>query len=83
MRFIRRPMKILAQDKDDVLHFLQNEALRRTNDQLGVYTLAEDDAGQLVLFIEGFTLLGSGTVSLGGDLLHVTGGSVMKAQKPS
>jgi hypothetical protein len=76
-------MKTLAQGKDEVLHFLQHEALRRTNEQQGGYTLAEDDAGQLVLFIEGFTFLGSGTISLGGNLLHVTAGSVMKAQKPS
>jgi hypothetical protein len=76
-------MRILAQGKDDVLRFLENEALRRTNEQQGVYTLAEDDAGQLVLFIEGFTFLGSGTVSLGGNLLQVNWGSVMKAQKPS
>jgi hypothetical protein len=76
-------MRTLAEGKEAVLHYLENEALGRTNEQSGVYMLQRDDAGNLVLHFAGFTFIGSGTVSIGGNLLDVTDGLVIKFQKPS
>ena len=42
-----------------------------------------DDAGNIVLFLEGFTFIGAGTVSLGGRVLDVVDGRVVKMQHPS
>ncbi len=41
-----------------------------------------DDTGTLVLFCEGHTFIGTGSVSLGGNLLNVIDGRVT-LQKPS
>jgi hypothetical protein len=56
-------MRTIAEGKDAVLTFLENEALKRTNEKQGVYQLMRDDANDLVLFIVGHTFVGSGTVS--------------------
>ncbi len=61
--------------KQDVLDHLEN------ND--GVWLLQRDDAGNLVLNIGGLTFVGTGTVSLGGNLLDVIDGRVVKFKKPS
>jgi hypothetical protein len=76
-------MQTIVQGKYDVLEHLENEALKRTNENPGVYMLQRDDAGNLVLFLAGFTFIGSGTVSLGGNLLDVIDGQLVKIQKPS
>jgi hypothetical protein len=76
-------MQTIAQGKADVLSFLENEALRRTDEKPGVYSLLRDDGGNLVLFLEGFTFIGAGTVSLGGRVLDVADGHVVKMQHPS
>ncbi len=76
-------MQTIAQDKTAVLSFLENDTLRRTNEQAGVYLLARDDAGNLFLPIEGFTFLGFGTVSIGGQILDVVEGRVITVRRPS
>ena len=76
-------MQTIAEGKADVLSFLENEALRRTDEKPGAYRLVRDDAGNLVLFLEGFTFIGAGTVSLGGRVLNVADGRVVKIQNPS
>jgi hypothetical protein len=76
-------MKTLAEGKEAVLDFLENETLKRTNEKPGVYMSQRDDAGNLVLFFAGFTFIGSGSVSLSGNLLVVVDGSVVRSQKPS
>lgn len=76
-------MQTIAEGKSDVLSFLEHEALRRTDEEPGVYSLVRDDAGNLVLFIEGFTFVGFGTVSLDGRLLAVADGRVIEVQQPS
>jgi hypothetical protein len=76
-------MQEIAQGKEAVLEFLENEALKRTNEQPGVYMSMRDDANQLVLYCSGFTFIGSGTVSLGGNLMNVVDGRLVELQKPS
>ncbi|MGA3071299.1 MAG: hypothetical protein ABSD43_13910 [Terracidiphilus sp.] len=76
-------MQTIAEGRLDVLSFLENEALRRTDEKPGVYSLVRDDSGNLILFIEGFTFVGFGTVSIGGHMLDVVDGRVVKAQRPS
>jgi hypothetical protein len=76
-------MQTIVEGKSEVLSFLQNEALRRTDEKPGVYSLVRDDAGYLILFIEGFTFVGFGTVSVGGRLLDVVDGRIAKMQTPS
>jgi hypothetical protein len=76
-------MQTVAEGKSDVLSFLENEALRRNEENPGVSKLFRDDLGNLILFIEGFTFVGSGVVSIGGHLLDVVDGLVVKAQRPS
>jgi hypothetical protein len=76
-------MRTIAEGKDAVLSFLENEALKRTDEKPGVCQLVRDDANNLVLFMEGFTFIGSGTVSIGGNLLNVADGRVVNLQKPS
>ena len=76
-------MQSIANGKDEVIHFLQNDSLRLTNEQSGVYALMRDDAGQLVLVIEGFTFFGQGTLSLSGNQLRIVNGRAIKNEKPS
>ena len=76
-------MRTIVEGKDAVLNFLENEALKRTDEKPGVCQLVRDDADNLVLFFEGFTFIGSGTVSLGGNLLNVADGRIVTHQKPS
>jgi hypothetical protein len=76
-------MKTLVQGKEAVLRFLEDETLRRTNEKPGIYALLRDEAEQLILTIEGFTFIGSGTVTLGGNTLQVLDGSIMAAKMPS
>jgi hypothetical protein len=76
-------MKPLIQGKDAVLAFLENETLRVTNEKPGVYSLYRDDGETLVLTVGGFSFIGTGTISLSGNLLKVVDGRVMKASKPS
>jgi hypothetical protein len=76
-------MQPIASGKIDVIAFLENECLKRTNEQSGEYQLLRDDAGQLILFIEGFAFIGQGTISLGGNLLSVADGSTTRVEKPS
>lgn len=76
-------MQTIAEGRLDVLGFLENEALRRTDEKPGVYSLVRDDAGNLILFIEGFTFVGFGTVSIGGNILNVVDGCVVRAPRPS
>jgi hypothetical protein len=76
-------MQTIVQGKYAVLEHLENEAIRCTNEEPGVYMLQRDDAGNLVLYLAGFTFIGSGTVSLGGNLLEVIDGRLVKIQKPS
>lgn len=78
-----RGMQTLAEGKQAVLDFLENEALRRNDEKLGVYMLQRDDAGNLVLVCAGLSFIGSGTVSLGGNLLTLVDGLMVRAQKPS
>ncbi len=68
--------------KYDVLECPENESLTHTNENPGVYALQRDDDGNLVLFLAGHAFIGSGTVSLGGNLLDVINGQVVKIQKP-
>jgi hypothetical protein len=51
-------MRTIIEGKDAVLNFLKNESLKHTNEKQGVYQLVRDDGNNLVLFIEGFTLIG-------------------------
>jgi hypothetical protein len=76
-------MKPMIQGKDEVLAFLENETLRVTNEKPGVYSLYRDDSETLVLTIGGFSFIGTGTISLSGNLLNVLDGRVMKSGKPS
>jgi hypothetical protein len=76
-------MQTIAEGKADVLRFLENETLTGTNEKPGVYSLVRDDANNLILFIEGFTFVGFGTVSLGGRVLEVANGRVVKMHHPS
>jgi hypothetical protein len=76
-------MRTIVEGKDAVLNFLENESLKYTNEKQGVYQLVRDDANNLVLFIEGFTFIGVGSVSIGGNLLNVDDGRVVNLQKPS
>jgi hypothetical protein len=76
-------MNVIAQGKDSVLHFLENEALRRTNETPGEFVLYRDDAGQLVLTLHGLTFFGTGSLSLSGNLLSFDDGLLVKAKKPS
>jgi acetyltransferase-like isoleucine patch superfamily enzyme len=80
---ISKNMRTIAEGKDAVLNFLENETLKRTDEKPGVYQLVRDDANNLVLFIEGFSFIGSGTVSINGNLLTVADGRVINLQKPS
>ena len=76
-------MQTVAEGKSAVLNFLENEALQRTDEKPGVYSLVRDDVGNLILHIEGFTFVGCGTVSLGGRILDVKDGVIVKMQVPS
>ena len=76
-------MQTIAEGKSEVLHFLEDRALSDTNENPGIYRLIRDDSGALVLFIEGWTFVGAGTVSLGGNMLTVLDGRVSQARKPS
>jgi len=76
-------MQTIAQGKEAVLDFLEDHALAATNEQPGVYRLFRDDAGNLVLSFAGHTFIGSGTVSLNGNLLDVLDGRILKLNKPS
>ena len=70
-------MQTIAQGKDAVLEILENDSLRRTDEEPGVYMLQRDDLGNLVFYLAGFTFIGSGTVSLGGNLLNVIDGRLV------
>ena len=76
-------MKVLIEGKDAVLAFLENETLRLTNETPGVYLLQRDDSNNLILSIAGFTFIGSGTISVNGNLLQLVDGRLMKVGKPS
>lgn len=76
-------MQEIAQGKEAVLDFLENESLKITNEKPGEYMSMRDDANQLVLFLSGYTFIGCGTVSLDGNLLNVIDGRLITLQKPS
>lgn len=76
-------MKPLIDGKDEVLAFLENEALRLSDENPGLYNLYRDDGGNLILTIAGFSFIGAGTISLSGNLLSVVNGRIAKANKPS
>jgi hypothetical protein len=76
-------MTTIVHGKEAVLEHLENEALKRTNENPGVYALQRDDAGNLVLYFAGHVFIGSGTISFSGTLLDVIEARVVKLQKPS
>ena len=76
-------MQTIVEGKHDVLAFLENESLKRTNEQPGIYRLWRDDAGRLILSVEGFTFVGLGEITLGKTILKVQDGVVQEIQKPS
>ena len=76
-------MQTVVQGKEAVLEFLENDTLKVTNEQPGIYILQRDDAGILVLFFDGHAFIGSGSISAGGTLLDVVDGRVVKTQRPS
>lgn len=74
-------MQTIAEGKEAVLDYLESEALKRTDGKPGQYRLEQDDTGNLVAFIAGYSFIGSGTFSLS-SRVHVVNGIVVDIQKP-
>lgn len=70
-------METLAEGKEAVLEFLENEA-RRIAGQPGVYQLLRDDSGSLIAFIAGRSFLGTGSYSIGGKRMIIVDGLVVQ-----
>lgn len=67
-------MTILVSGRDAVMDHLESAAMTRAG-QVGVYALAEDDRGTLILIAAGHLFSGSGSMPtiLGGTVQHEDG----------
>lgn len=74
-------MKVLAEGKDNVIAYLEDDAQRRTGGPTGIYRLEQHDNGDLVLFLAGHAFSGT-FVYMGGkdqnSMLKVVGGIVVE-----
>jgi hypothetical protein len=66
---------VLAKGKEEVLRYLECEALSRAGSR-GEYLIGRDDEGNLVAFLAGHGFIGAGTISLGSERLVVVDGIV-------
>jgi hypothetical protein len=67
--------------KDAVLGHLEGRA-KGIAGKSGAYSLSEDDTGTLYVTIAGFSFLGAGMLSIGGNEITVVNGLVTEIQKP-
>jgi hypothetical protein len=73
-------MTTIAEGKEAVLAHLEQEAQNIAGEP-GVYRLVRDDSGNLVAFIAGRSLLGTGTYSIGGNRMVVIDGLIVHVQQ--
>ena len=73
-------MVTVAQGRDEVLAYLENES-EKTAEKPGVYLLLKDDSGTLIAIIAGRSFIGTGFYSLGGNRMLVEDGRVVHLQK--
>jgi hypothetical protein len=72
-------MTTIAEGKEAVLSYLEEES-QKISGKPGIYMLLKDDAGNLVAFIAGRSLVGAGTYSMGGKRMMVVDGLVVQVQ---
>ena len=73
-------MTTVAEGKEAVLAYLEREA-QSIAGQPGVYRLVKDDSGNLIAFIAGRSLMGTGSYSLDGNRFVVVDGLVVHLQQ--
>jgi hypothetical protein len=73
-------MTIIAEGKDAVLAYLEQEAQNITGTP-GIYRLVRDDSGNLVAFIAGRSLTGTGSYAIDGNRISVIDGLVVHVQQ--
>lgn len=73
-------MTTVAEGKEAVLAYLEQEA-ENIAGQPGGYRLLKDDSGNLIAFIAGRSLMGTGSYSLDGNRFVVVDGLIVHVQQ--
>ena len=74
-------MRVLAENKDEVLEYFENKFKDKNPNTEPVYRLSEDDYGNYYLVISGFSFSGKGEIHLDGNILELANGLVVNIIK--